>query len=153
MLGSAKEWVFEETGLSFQVPDNPAWQKMESPKPEVRLILQRTDKAASFFLTVSEASSRQKSMDEEYAKRFEKQYYSHPGVIRRSGEFFDFHGKRAYKMTGEMSAKDATLKTVHILWIDGGRFFQITLMKRSSNPLDDATIKAFVDSAKFNRKA
>jgi hypothetical protein len=145
----ATEWVSGDAGISFQIPDNPSWHQATPPNPQVKLILERTNKTAEVFFAVFSAPPNQQVLNQDFISGFEKGYWPSDKSTKRTGEFFDFKGKKAYKTSGDLFIKDITFKKGAIIWMENKKVFLISIMKRSADPMEDTVIKTFLETAKF----
>jgi hypothetical protein len=143
-----KEWASQEARVSFEIPENSSWQKLKSPKPEIKLILQSKDKGSTILFFVIPAPPDEEVLNEKFVKGFEKGVYKTKGASKRSGEFLNYKGKQAYKALGDLDTNNVSFKTARILWIERGMVFQISVMKRGEDPLKDEVINAFIESMK-----
>jgi hypothetical protein len=152
LTSSAKDWISDDAGVSFQVPDDTSWSQAQPPNPHVKLIFQRIDKAAEVFFAVFIAPPNQQVLNQDFVVGFEKGYWPQGKSVKRTGEFSDFKGKKAYKTSGDMFINNVVFKKAVIIWIENGKVFMISIMKKSADPYDDAVIKNFLAAAKFISK-
>src|SRR5258707_975408 len=143
------EWVYEDTGVSFQLPEDPAWRQVKPPRAEAKLVLQRNDTNASVVFIAFAKKPGREVLNEEFVHRWENGYYRKPGNEKLSGEFFTFKGRRAYKATSEATRDNDKTKRATILWFEDYRLFEIAATKHDAEPLQDKVIKEFIDSIKF----
>ena len=112
--------------------------------PQIKLLLEPTNKTAEVFCKVISAiHQNQQVLNQEFISGFEKGYWPPWASPKRTGEFFDFKGKKAYKTNGDLFIKDITFKKGAIIWIENKKVFLISIMKRGADPMEDAVIKKF----------
>jgi hypothetical protein len=150
--GSAKEWVSTEAGISFQIPDDPSWHQGIPPNPQVKFLIERTEKTAEVFFAVDPAPPNQQVLNQEFITGFEKGYWPQGKSLKRTGEFSEFKGKKVYKTSGDLFIKEVVFKKAAIVWIENGKAYIISTIKRGSDPSEDSVIKNFLATAKFTSK-
>jgi hypothetical protein len=151
LAGQTKEWSSDDAGISFQIPDDPAWLQATPPKPQVKLLMERADKTADIFFAIYEAPPDGKTLDQ-FVKGFEGGYWREPAV-KRTGEYIVFKGQHAYQTSGDLTVNGALIKKGAIVWVAGGKVLLISVMKRGLDPFEDPTVKAFLDSTKISSKS
>src|SRR6266853_2268595 len=144
------EWVSEEGGVSFRLPNDPAWVQIKGPRAEAKLVFQRTDASASVAFILFDKRSEDRILNEEFVKEFEeglyrKRYVTGPR-LKVSGEFFTFKGRRAYKETSKRTNTEGTATETSILWLWDNRLCEVMTTKYEGDPFEDTVIKEFVDS-------
>ncbi|MEJ0090460.1 MAG: hypothetical protein WDM80_12055 [Limisphaerales bacterium] len=153
MTSNAKTWISDDAGVSFQIPDDSAWSQATPPNPQVKLLLERAGKSAEIFFAVITAPPNQQVLNQDFITGFEKGYWPQGKSVKRTGEFSNFKGKKVYKTSGEMFIKDVVFKKALIVWIENGKVFMISMMKKGADPYEDADIKKFLELTKFNSKS
>jgi hypothetical protein len=149
----AAEWSSSDAGVSFELPRDPAWQEIKAPRHEARLVLQNTNGTATLFFAAFEKKHEEKELNEKLVAGWEKGYFRKGSATKLSGEFFDFKGKRAYKVTDEEIVNGEKVRGVAILWLNDGRLCDIVASKVDGDPMQDNVIKRFVESITFLEKS
>jgi len=149
----ATEWSSTNAGVSFVLPSDPAWQQVKPPRNEAKLVLQNTNGTATVFFAAFEKKHDEKELSEKLAEEWERGYFRKGNTRKLSGEFLNFKGKRAYKVTDEEIINGGRQRGVAILWLNNGRICEIVAWKVEGDPLQDDVIKAFADSMAFLPKA
>jgi len=145
----ATEWFSTNANVSFELPSDPAWQQVKPARNEAKLVLQNTNGTATMFFAAFEKKHDEKELSEKLAEDWERGYFRKGNIRKLSGEFFNFKGKRAYKVTDEEIINGGKQLGVAIIWLNDGRYREIVAWKVDGDPLQDNVIKAFVDSMIF----
>jgi len=151
--GYGPEWVSEEAGVSFRLPNDHTWAQIKGPRAEAKLAFQRTDASASIAFIAHEKRPERETLSEEFVRKWENGYYRKGKTVKVSGEFFTFKGRPAYKVISKTTNTEGIATEVIILWLKDNRLYEVLTTKFEGDPLQDSVIKRFVDSTKFLRSS
>src|SRR3989442_681891 len=74
-MSDGAEWVSEDAGVSFELPNNGSWTQIKAPRSEAKLVLQRADGSASVFFAAFGRKPNHRELNDQFVQEWEKGYY------------------------------------------------------------------------------
>jgi hypothetical protein len=156
-----KEWVCQEAAVSFRLPNPHEWAEVRIPQAYVNLGLHQIKgksgimflaiKGDAFGLSRRDLSHPDAASYEKFATEFESTLKTNR-FEKISGEFVTFKGRQAYKLVGKKVFKkinDDRIRVAVLVWFEKNYMLEIIAMTPDIDPLQNATVKEFMDSMKI----
>src|SRR2546430_8276529 len=131
-----RKWVSDTSGISFRIPQDSHWKEIPGTSSGQKLALGRKDSRA--MVIVNELSQKEPvNLDDKLVNTWEKRRREDSTRVKLSGQYFTFHGERAYKYDEEQDSHGHRLRTTTILCSHAGKVFSLVGIKMEDDPLQD----------------